>query len=425
LRCAVIAVLLGLQLCSAHTAAAGAGSRQLKIEGDYQRQQLRDGRQVHGYYMIEALQAFRLRLVGPLSLVLRVRGHKAGPTKLLVELDGRQGRELVVDASPTLSRELYLQIPAGTHQVEVTPLERLRLLPMVERKQRVAVLPPQLNTELEAGTGETLNEVLLSEFHQSGRLAVLGSSDIAAMLRHEEQRLVMAGCTDNACLAEIGGALGVQLIAETSIGAVGDRYVVTVKVLDVSQAKVLARASETIAGRQSALIESIRRTGGQAVEAICGPRESIVLGASRPDAQPAAVPVAAVRSASGPTAVETAPESVGWLDVAPWVALGLTVASGATAAALGGLAAEDAEAARGELAGTPPWSDLKDSAESKALGADVMIGVTAAAAAGTLVLFLLGDGGDTGGGADADSASAELGLAPTAGGGAASLKIAF
>ncbi len=425
MRRAIIAALLGLQLCSAQPAAAGAGSRQLKIQGDYQRQQLRDGRQVHGYYMIEALQAFRMRLVGPLSLVLRVRGHKAGPAKLLVEMDGRQGRELEMDASPVRSRELYLRIPAGSHQVEVTPLERLRLLPMVEHKQRVAVLPPQLNTELAAGTGETLNEVLLSEFHQSGRLAVLGSSDIAAMLRHEEQRLVMAGCTDNACLAEIGGALGVQLIAETSIGAVGNRYVVTVKVLDVSKAKVLARASETIAGRQTALIEAIRRTGGEAVEAICGPRESIVLGWSQPDAQPPAALAAAHQSTSGPTATAVAPEPVGWLDVTPWVALGLTVASGVTAAALGGLAAEDAVAAREKLAGTPPWADLKDSAESKALGADVMIGVTAAAAAGTLVLFLLGDGEDDRDGAGADSASAELGLAPTAGGGTASLKVAF
>ena len=70
---------------------------------------------------------------------------------------------------------------------------------------------------------------------------VLGSADIASMMSLEEERIKLTGCADDSCLAEIGGALGVQLLASAAIGSVGEKFVVTVKVLDVNEARVLDR----------------------------------------------------------------------------------------------------------------------------------------------------------------------------------------
>ncbi len=288
-------------------------AQQLEVVGDYPSRRLGAGQTQHTYHRIAPLQDFRLRVSGPLSLVLAVRSSDAARTKVVVELDGRESKEIELDLTAG-QQELYLRIPAGSHRLKVMPLERIWLRSYLEQRRRLAVLLPRINADLDESTGETLNEALLDEFHQSGRLEVLGASDIAAMLRHQEQRMMFEGCTDNACLAEIGGALGARWIAETSIGEVGQRTLVTVKILDVIEAQVLARASETVAGNQADLIAAVRRAGDQAVQAISGTRSVIKLGAE--PASEAPEPAAALAVASEPMGRS------GWGHVAFWSGLG-------------------------------------------------------------------------------------------------------
>lgn len=308
MRCCVLGLLAWLALPGGPNAAA-AEARRLEIVGDYPARRLGDDTYRH----IEPLQDFRLRVSGPLSLVLAVRSSGAARTKLVVELDGRESKEVELDLTAG-EQEIYLRIPAGSHRLKVMSLERIWLRPYLEQRRRLAVLLPRINADLDEATGETLNEALLDEFHQSGRLEVLGASDIAAMLRHQEQRTMFEGCTDNACLAEIGGALGARWIAETGIGEVGRRTLVTVKILDVSQAKVLARASETVAGSRADLVAAVRRAGDRALQAISGTRLVIKLGAE--PAPTAAAPAAAVAVASEPMGLS------GWGHVAFWSGLG-------------------------------------------------------------------------------------------------------
>ena len=101
------------------------------------------------------------------------------------------------------------------------------------------------------------------------------------------------------------------------------------------------------------------------------------------------------------------------MDIAPWLALGLTVAAGATGGALGGLAMQDKSTADGELKGSPDFEDAEDGAASKALIADVMFGVAGAAAVATVVLFLLG--------MDDDDSPATGAVMPTPGGATATV----
>ena len=251
-------------------------------------------------------------------------------------------------------------------------------------RPKIAVLDLKLNTELDDKLARTLNEIMLEAFHESGVLDVIGSSDIAAMLTLEEERIKLTGCADDACLAEIGGALGVQYLAVASLGAVGESTIVSLKVLDVRRARVVDRASETVEQRDEALVKAIRKNVDKVV--------------------------ATIRLGMAPEAERTVP---GYL---PWVGLGLTVALGGTAGVLAGLASQEASEAQDAIDGTAAWRDHKDTAESRALGADVLFGVAGAAAVGTIVLFVLSRSSD-----DAPAASAAI--APARGGATAAVEV--
>jgi len=85
-----------------------------------------------------------------------------------------------------------------------------------EEKRKIAVLALKLETDLDEGIGNTLNEIMLNEFQEVGDFQVLSSSDILAVLNLELKRMKL-GCTEDSCLAELGGALGVPLLASPSL----------------------------------------------------------------------------------------------------------------------------------------------------------------------------------------------------------------
>ena len=262
-----------------------------------------------------------------------------------------------------------------------------------EGRQKIAVMDLKNDAGLEPGILATLNEILLNEFHAVGKYEVLGSSDIASMLSLEEVRMQLGGCTDDSCIAEVGGALGVELMAMARVGAVGPQYVVSVKLLDVSVAKVVDRASEMVAREEAQLIAAVRRAVGKATGVA-------------PLVQPSPPAVTAEAGTPGP----------GFLDVAPWVTLGLTVAAGGVGVAMAGLAWKDAEARQEEFHGTPGWEELRDSAQNKALAADVLIGVGVAAGLATIFLFIFDA---------ADAPAVAAAVAPTENGACASFSLRF
>ena len=86
-----------------------------------------------------------------------------------------------------------------------------------------------------------LDEVLLGELQGVG-FEALGSDDINAMLGLEQLKDAVA-CDAASCMTEIGGALGVDYLITGKIGLLDSAKLLTVKLIDVRQAKVLARAN--------------------------------------------------------------------------------------------------------------------------------------------------------------------------------------
>jgi hypothetical protein len=160
---------------------------------------------------------------------------------------------------------------------------------------RIAVLDIRpLGTE--SAKAELLSEVALTEAASIRGFDVVGRSDIVALLGFERQRQ-MLGCGDDSCLAEMGGALGVELIVAGSLGALGDLYRIDLKVVDVKRARVRGRTGMTVEGQQGKLVAAVQ----QAVATLLAP-----LGPGAPDGAAAAgTPSAALASDQATLAAAT------------------------------------------------------------------------------------------------------------------------
>lgn len=220
----------------------------------------------------------------------------------------------------------------------------------------VAVLDIQ-GTGVEQTLLPTLTEVLTVEIDNLGMYKVIAGRDVQAMLGFEKEK-DMVGCTDAACLAEIGGALGVDRIVATHIGKVGNTFVVNIKLINIRMADTEARVYETVRGETDALIATITKSvekllgrSSAAAKALAAkrappPPPAAVAAAPAPVPRPAAQPAPAPEPEEMAVAEEPAPEEqpapmsaptsvsttgkrhVGWLPITLWSGGGVLAAGG-------------------------------------------------------------------------------------------------
>ncbi|HUB07622.1 MAG TPA: hypothetical protein VMB50_11500 [Myxococcales bacterium] len=114
-----------------------------------------------------------------------------------------------------------------------------------EKRLRLAVLA--LKAEgVENSVAETVADTLTADLGRGGRYDVIGRSEIEAMAGFQSQRMKLGCSGDTACLAEIGGALGVDRLVFGSLGRVGGLYVLNTRLLEISRVRVIARDTETV-----------------------------------------------------------------------------------------------------------------------------------------------------------------------------------
>lgn len=116
----------------------------------------------------------------------------------------------------------------------------------------------------DARLGRLLTDQLVVELRKLSGASVIGMTEIKAMLDHEAAKS-MVGCEeDESCLADIAGALGVDVIVIGSIGKVGNEHVVGMRRIDQRNAQVAGQFQQRITddGTGQALMASI----GPAVE---------------------------------------------------------------------------------------------------------------------------------------------------------------
>ncbi len=108
-----------------------------------------------------------------------------------------------------------------------------------------------------ADLGQSLTQVVTTELKKLDGFSVVSQDDIAAMLSFESGKQQL-GCDDSACLAEIGGALGVDYLLIGNVGRIEDTFLVGLKLINVRKGEVINRVNETFKGRESDLIPAAR-----------------------------------------------------------------------------------------------------------------------------------------------------------------------
>ncbi len=226
------------------------------------------------------------------------------------------------------------------------------------QRTKIAVLELRAADEQKA-TAQALAGLVASELARHEDLQVTSAADVQAMIGFEKQRELL-GCTDQSCLAEIGGALGVDLLLAGELSRIGSQWLLSLSLVDIQKGKPVFRVSRE-ARSEDALVPE---TKAAVAELVAGFRAR----AGKASAPPAPAP-----------AVATAPPPEEGRRVLPWVVLG----TGATAAIVGGVlygtARSDAQA--GVLAEDAPAVETRGNA-----GLGLAIGGLAVAA-GSLLLF--------------------------------------
>lgn len=85
---------------------------------------------------------------------------------------------------------------------------------------------------------------------------VIAPDDIRAVLEKEAQRQLL-GCDEEGCLAEIGGALGADVLIKGRVSKLEEGYGVSLSAVDATNASPLGHASETWRGESIGLMELV------------------------------------------------------------------------------------------------------------------------------------------------------------------------
>lgn len=158
---------------------------------------------------------------------------------------------------------------------------------LADEVRQIVALPFAVSGDLDAKQGRLLDDFFLAEltrFAPKG-VKIMGSSDVEAMLGQIEKKQLM-GCDDTSCFVEIGQALGASHIVTATLGTMGSKYLVNIKLLDVDKATVLFRESAVREGNAEAAVlavgEMARRLAasrGWTVEPTAGASPAVVRGA--------------------------------------------------------------------------------------------------------------------------------------------------
>ena len=117
---------------------------------------------------------------------------------------------------------------------------------------------------LSEDAARNLTQLLAVEIKKIEGTTVVSRDDINAMLQMQTQKDQL-GCDSVACLAEIGGALGVDNLIVGDVGKVANRYIVTLRMLDVRNSRALGRVNETFEGQEDQLLAAVRQAGRRLV----------------------------------------------------------------------------------------------------------------------------------------------------------------
>ncbi len=126
-----------------------------------------------------------------------------------------------------------------------------------EPNPRALVLDFTVGQGLDSELGETLQNMFVSHLTKLNRFELVQRFDIAALIGVEAEKQ-MLGCDENACLAELGGALGAKRIIAGTVALLGGKQVLTVKIVDSEEVKLLKQLARQLPADMGEYSEALR-----------------------------------------------------------------------------------------------------------------------------------------------------------------------
>ncbi len=103
---------------------------------------------------------------------------------------------------------------------------------------KVAVSEVEAGPSVDPKLAHFVSTLVTSELRRRPALAVTSQEDVKNLLGFERQKSLV-GCVETSCLAEIGGALGVEQIVTGSMAKIGESILLVLRVVDVRHGTVL------------------------------------------------------------------------------------------------------------------------------------------------------------------------------------------
>jgi hypothetical protein len=103
-----------------------------------------------------------------------------------------------------------------------------------------------------SGEAAVLTEQLRGELLFTEKYTIVERDKMTEILN--EQGFQQTGCSSNECAVEIGQLVGVDKIFAGSIGRISDLYVITLRLIDVREGKILLQVKEEIEGDLKAVL---------------------------------------------------------------------------------------------------------------------------------------------------------------------------
>ena len=145
-----------------------------------------------------------------------------------------------------------------------------------DSRVKIAVLDLQARG-VDAALVSSAGTLIASELNKLEVFKVISREDIRNMLSFEKDKQNLGCEADQACLAEIGGALGVEYIIAGSLAKIGDTLVLALALNNTRTATVENRVSENVSGKGDALIGAISRNAKVLVSKILKGREGYLV----------------------------------------------------------------------------------------------------------------------------------------------------
>jgi len=126
------------------------------------------------------------------------------------------------------------------------------------------VVVPDLEAQgVDADLAANLTNVILTRLSQLPNLEIVARQDLANLLDQEKQRQLVGCGDDAACLSDLAGALDAGLLVTGTVGKVGERYLLSLALLDTTNAKLIRRVS-----REALLVDSLVTAANEATVAL-------------------------------------------------------------------------------------------------------------------------------------------------------------